>query len=481
MRDQILVLNYDNAASQAVTRKLRSERVLAKIVPGRISLREIQAQEPLGLVLAGPADGGEIPALGEQILLSGLPVLALGVMASALLTALGGQADAPSRPASPARLSGRELFACMEGTERTLPPLRAWTLPRTASVLCSADGAAVAFGVEGAPLYGAQFAVEAVDPDASLLLRDFALQVCCCTTWWDDAAFASRAIEEIRRVTGGGRALCAVTGGQESGVAALLAHKALGPQLQCLFVDTGLLRPGEADAIAAYYRDEAGMDLKVIRADSRFRQALLGVADPLEKRRAIAAALQDVLREERPRLGPADVLIRGTSCNDVMFGSGEDRPTLDASLPVIEPVRELFRDEIRRTADFLGIPADLMSRQDFPASGLALRILGEVTDERLLVLRHADGIFREEVQRSGADKRLWQYFAVLCPMPEDAEGTVVCLRAVHAGGQSLAHAARLPYDVTENATERILREIPQVRRVVYDLTPSTHYAGIEWQ
>ena len=484
MRDEVLVLNFNDTASRAVTRKLRAERVLAKIVPGNTPPEEIRARQPLGLLLAGGTGNGASPVrLDPQLTDLGLPVLALGSAATALLEMLGGSAGGWIREPGMARLEGKENtpFACLDGTERMLPALRDYRFAPGICPLCTADGLPVGFGSADKPLYGVQFEVDAVDPDGALLLRQFALDVCCCSTWWDDDAFTQRAVEEIRRVVGTGRAVCAMTGGLDSGVSAMLAYKALGPQLECIFVDTGLLRFQEAQDFMAYYRDQLGMNISCVQAEKRFLSALRGVTDPDEKRRVIGDALQAVLNEEKSQLKPYDVLIRGTSYNDVMFGADEKKPILDEHVPAIEPVRELFKDEIRRVGDYLGIPGDLMSRQPFPGGGLAIRILGEATGERISLLRRADAIFRSEVQRSGSAKRLWQYFAVLCPMPEESDAAAVCLRAVQASEQSLAYAARLPYDVMEAATERILRELPQVRRVVYDLTPSTHYAGIEWQ
>ena len=483
MRDQVLVLNFNDAASRAVARKLRAERVLCKIVPGNAALEDIREQDPLGLLLAGGTAGTEIIGLDQRILKMGLPVLALGDAAASLLKFLGGEAGPTVLEGTMARLSCRDvpLLRELDGVERLLPRARALLLPTDVLPLCQAQDTVIAFGHESLPLFGIQFEVEAVDPDGTQLLKNFALGICCCTPWWDDDAFAARAVEEIRRVVGGGRAACAMTGGLDSGVSALLAFKALGSQLKCLFVDTGLLRENEAADFMAFYRDQVGMDIVCIQARERFLHALAGKITPEEKRRAIGDTLQSVLNENREGLGPFDVLIRGTSYHDIMFGSGEKRPVLDDTAPVIEPVRELFKDEVRRVGDFLGIPGDLMSRQPFPGGGLALRILGEATEERIAILRRADAIFRSEIQRSGASRRLWQYFAVLCPLPEEEGGAVICLRAVHATEQSLAYAARLPYDVTESATERIMREVPQVRRVVYDLTPSSHYTGIEWQ
>ena len=483
MRDQVLVLNFDDAASRAVARKLRSDRIFCKIVPGNASLEELQAQEPLGLLLAGGVTGRLPQGLDGRVTQCGLPVLALGDAALQLLTALGGEVGDPALQGAVTGLRCQEcpLLSGIENGERLLPCAREIQLPEAVKPVCFAQEIVVGFAHESLPLYGIQFEVEQNDPEGSLILRNFAQKICGCSPWWDDDAFIARAVEEIHRVVGGGRALCAMTGGLDSGVSALLAFKALGSHLTCIFVDTGLLREHEGDDFMAYYRDTLGMDVIRVHAQNRFMEALRGVEKPDEKRDVIGALIRRILLEEQERLGAFTSLIRGTSYNDVMFGKQDRRPVVDTDLRVIEPVRELFKDEIRRIADHLGIPADILSRQPFPGSGLALRIIGEATPERLETLRAADAIFRSEVQRAGAAKRLWQYFAVLSPMPWDQGRSMICLRAVNSGEHSTAYAARLPYDVMENAVERIRRERPEVERVVYDLTPGGHYAGIEWQ
>lgn len=483
MRDMVLVLNFDDAASRAVARKLRSERIFCKIVPGDASLEEIQAQAPMGLLLAGGVTGEAPLGLDSRILQSGLPMLALGDTAALLLTVLGGKAGEIALQNSVQDLKNADspLLEGVEEGERLLRCARAISLPEAVQPLCWSPEIIVGFSHEILPLYGLQLEVEPNDPEGTLLLRNFALSICGCTTWWDDDAFVARSIEEINRVVGDGTAVCAMTGGLDSGVSALLAFKALGPRLKCIFVDTGLLRDREGDDFIAFYRDSIGMDIIRVHAQSRFLEALRGVKDPEEKRRIIGLTMQEILSEEKERLGHFDALIRGTSYNDIMFGKGDRRPALSDSVPVIEPVRELFKDEIRRVGDYLGLPQDILSRQPFPGSGLALRILGEVTMERLSTLRAVDAIFRSALGASGMAKRLWQYFAVLCPMPGDEKGVVVSLRAVHASENSLAYAARLPFDVLETVVDQVRMTRPEVRRVVYDLTPSSNYAGIEWQ
>ena len=410
MRDMVLVLNFDDAASRAVTRKLRAERVLCKIVPGTISLEEIQAQSPLGLLLAGRVTGERVENADARIYQAGIPLLALGDAATALLSALGGM---PGEVALKNAMANLEYTPCplmqgVENGERLMQCARAYQMTDQLKPICRAPEAVIGFAHQELPLYGLQFEVEQNDMDGAQILKNFALSICGCTTWWDDDAFVARAVEEIGRVVGEGTAVCAMTGGLDSGVSALLAFRALGARLKCIFVDTGLLRENEGDRFMAFYGDKLGLNITRIYAQERFMQALRGVTDAGEKRRLVGQTMQQILDEETVKLGAFDAVIRGTSYNDIMFGQGDRRARLLGGGTVIEPVRELFKDEIRRVGDYLGIPQDLLSRQPFPGSGLALRILGEVTLERLQTLRAVDAIFREEVLRAGAQKRLWQ-------------------------------------------------------------------------
>lgn len=483
MRDMVLVLNFSNTASRTITRKLRSERVMCRIVPGDISPEEILAQEPLGLVLACGATEEMAAQPHAGLFEMDLPMLALGRTADSMLLALGGGMD--DKPLESGLVTihylQNPLFAGIEDGDRMARGLQPYVLSASTRSLCQSGGETIGFTHKELPLMGIQLELEQSDMEGSRMLMNFAMDICGCTPWWDDDAFVSRAVEEICRITGDGIAVCAVTGGLDSGVSALLGHRALGDRLKCIFVDTGLLRENEARDFLSFYRDQMGLDIVCIDARERFLAALQGVSAPEKKRNIIGLTMQQILNEEKHRLGGYNALIGGTSFNDIMFGKGDKRPVLAEDVPLMEPVRDLFKDEIRRIGHYLGIPGDILSRQSFPGSGLALRILGEVTEERLDTLRRCDRIFRDEIKQAGAEKRLWQYFAVLSPMPGEEEKAVICLRAVHAAEQSLAHAARLPYDVTENTVSRILETVPGVRRVVYDLTPSSNYTGIEWQ
>lgn len=482
MRDMVLVLNFDEEASRAVTRKLRSERVLCKVVPGDISLEDVQAREPLGLLLAGGAEGKIPSGLDRRIPQSGMPLLALGDAAHLLLNQLSGTVGdiALQNAVAPVHFAESPLTENVEDGERLFPCARELHLPEHVKPLCFAQETAVGFCHDSLPLYALQMQVEQNDPDSSMILRNFTLNICGCTTWWDDDAFVTRAVEEIRRIVGDGRAVCAFPGGLASGVSALLAFKALGPRLTCLFVDSGLTRDHEIEDGIAFCRDTLGMEIVHVDAQARFLDALKGIKDAPEKRRVIGETLNRVLLEEMNKLGPVKAFIRSTTYNDA-----KDREEASAfasdETAVIEPMGDLFVEEVSRIADFLGLPGESVTRQPFPFGGLAMRVLGEATRERLQTLRAADAAFRSELQHSPAVKRLWQYFAVLWPLPGDETQSVICLRAAQASERSYTFAPRLPYDAMENVTETILRDQKNVCRVVYDLTPTSTCAGIEWQ
>lgn len=484
MRDMVLILNFDDAGSRAVARALRAERVYCKIVPRDIAREEVSAQEPLGLILSGGVSGSIPSGIDPRLLDGAWPVLAMGDAANLLCRELGGDAqetvlcgEVGSVSFAPSPLT-RGLDDC----ERVLHNVRHLRLPANAAVLATCEGETVGFMHAALPMYGVQFALEANDTDGIQLLLAFA-DICGCTRWWDDEAFVSRAVEEIRRLVGEGRAVCAMTGGLNSGVTAMLAHMALGDRLQCIFIDTGLMRENEGVRFLAYYRDQMGLNITHVQAQERFLSALKGVTDANDKRRVIGEALQATLDETLAQLGAFDAILRSTTCADVLRGvEDQNRPGLHAPWPILAPLRELFKDEIRRVGETLQMPAEIINRQTFPGSGLALRILGEVTPARLQSLRAADQIFMEELIASGQMKRLWQCFAVLTAIPGDDTHAVIALRAANASeAAQQSYAARLPYDLLERITERILRERPEVLRVVYDLSPTSRATGAEWQ
>ncbi len=291
--------------------------------------------------------------------------------------------------------------------------------------------------------------------------------------WWTNQALIDRAREEIDRAANGGSALCSLSGGIDSGVCAVLGNLAIGHKLHCIFIDTGLLRKNESEQVMAYYHDNLGLNLRRIDAREEFLTALAGVSDPAEKERIVTERLMSILSREAAAIDDIRLVIQGTNVTDTLY-----RPhtgsTIDG-LPIIEPVRELFKDEIRQVGQELGMPAVLVNRQPFPGSGLASRIMADVTAERLDILRGADDIFRHDVEDSNQNKRLWQYFAALALSPFPDGGYVVTLRAVQTAEGAAGNTARFTADLLERVTAHILAQCPKVQRVFYDLTPSKSY------
>lgn len=485
MRDMVLILNYSDSSSRDIARSLRAEQVHCKIVPSSISLEEIEAQQPRGLIFAGGVTGGMLTGPDSRIINGSFPVLALGDAAAMLCRELGGDAHETAISNSIGAVSFHKcpLTENLDDCERMLYNVRRLRLPQGAVTLASSRDENVGFMLEGKMVYGVQFTLEQNDTDGMQLLLNFVLNVCGCSRWWNYDVFVENAIEEMQRVVGDGRAACAMTGGLDSSVSAMLAHKALGDRLQGIFIDTGLLRENEASRFMALYRDQLGLDIIHVQAQDRFMEALKGVVDPMEKRRIIGETLQKTLDEALEKLGEINMIVRGTTCADVLSGMNyKRRPSLRAKVPVMEPLRDLFRTEVRYVGELLDMPQETIQGQSFPGGGLALRIMGEISPARLQTLRAVDRIFSEEVAASGQGKRLKQYFAVLSPLAGDETRVMIALRAVQSTESTQpVYAARLPYDLLERTMDRILRERLEVTRVVYDITPSSRNAGVEWQ
>lgn len=484
MRDMLLILNFDEGSSRSVARALRAEHVYCEIVPGNITVEEVRLRQPRGLVLSGGVKGGMPSGLDAQLAAGEWPVLALGDAAALLCRTLGGDAleTAICNSIGAVRFRECELTVGIDDCERMLHNVRRLRMPEGAVALAESLQEPVGFMLMEKPVYGIQFTLEQNDTDGMQLLLNFAENACGCAKWWTYDAFVENTVEDIRRLVGEGRAVCAMTGGLDSGVSTMLAHKALGNRLKGIFIDTGLLREGEAGKVLSFYRDQMGVDVIHIQAQERFLQSLDGVTDADKKREIIGVLLQQILDETMQSVGEVAAVVRGTTCNDVLGRAYQKRrPALQAGVPVIEPLRELFKSEIRMVGSTLEMPAEILSRQSFPGSGLALRILDAVTPSRLQTLRAVDRIFTEELAASGQLKRLWQHFAVLSPMAGDDPRAIIALRAVNTVETTQAYAARLPYDLLERVMDRIRRERPEVSRVVYDLSSYSRYSGVEWQ
>lgn len=477
MRDMILVVDYQHDFCRNIARKLRAEHIYCKVVARDTAVEQLRAQEASGVILAGGVEDCENTqeqlADCSRIVSLGLPVLAMGSASLLLLGALGGEAGevCVREQAQSVRYADIPLFDGILEGERWLNCARTLSLPPEVTAIAQCEAGTVAFGHSHQPLYGVQFQVEQNDPDGMAILSNFAQRICRCTTWWSTEAFIERSQSEILRVAGEGRALCAVSGGVDSTVCALLTYRALGARMQAVIVDNGLLRTGEADAAYAMLSD---MDISTARVDvsREVFEALKGLSDMEEKRRAVMDVMNGAVDSFARSMGGVQVMVQGTNYSDIMAGHLPERSP-EGDMRIVLPLRELFKDEVRRVAEQLSLPAEASRRPPFPAAGLAMRIVGETTPERVAILRAADAIFTEEIRASGQDKRLSKYFPTLAGGAQAGfAGELIVLRAVHASDSKML-PARLAYDLTERVTERILETVPGVSRVLYDLTPSS--------
>ncbi len=510
--DRILILDFGSQTTQLIARRIREQGVYCEIHPYRLALDRIRAFGAKGIVLSGgPAsvlDTGA-PTVDPGIFELGLPVL--GICYGQQLTAklLGGVvAPAVRREFGAADLEvreERELFHGFGGRR-----LRVWMshgdrverLPAGFKTIADSPGSPyAAIAHESRPFFGVQFHPEVVHtPDGAAILGNFVKRVCGCRATWSMASYLEQVVPEVRRKVGNGRVLCALSGGVDSAVAAVLVHRAIGDQLQCVFVDTGLLRRGEAEQVQRVFERDFALKLKCVDASARFLGELAAVTDPEVKRKKIGAAFIDVFEHEAKELGGADFLVQGTLYPDVIESVSVHGPSASikshhnvGGLPerlrftLLEPLRELFKDEVRALGRELGLPAADLDRQPFPGPGLAIRIVGEITAARLELLRAADAIVQEEVAQAKLPRPLWQAFAVLLPVQSVGvmgdsrtyESTCV-VRAVESLDGMTADWARLPHELVATISNRITNEVRGINRVVYDVS-SKPPATIEWE
>ena len=489
MRDTVVLINLDGVACRSLTRKLRAEQFYCRILPAGASADQIAGRHARGIVLAGGSTGeaAEIPNV-QEVLNTGLPVLAMGDAALSLCEELGGSINMPedeNQHLVQVYFTRDPLVEGVENGERHFHALRTLTLAESMSTMADSSIGVLGFRIPERSIYGLTFQVEQNDTDGMRLLTNFCRDVCGCDAWWSEESFIERSCEEITARVGDAEAVCAISGGVDSGVCAMLGHKAIGHKLHCIFIDNGLLRKDEGDLVEAFYREQAGMNFLRINAGERFIGALKGVTSQREKEQIIFNTLHEVLSEAIGRFPEVRMMFSGTNYSDTIDRNGEDEPDSLHGLKLVAPLRELFKDEIRHVGEQFDLPSSIVHRQPFPGSGLALRILGEVTQEKLDIVREADDIFRSAIEESGQSKRLWQYFATMADNPareaDEPESYVVTLRAVQAIDGAAAMPARLPNDLLERISADILAAVPAVVRVLYDLTPSHNYAQVEWR
>ena len=510
LHETIIVLDFGSQFTQLIARRLRELSVYCEILPFDTPMAEIAARAPRGIILSGGpksvSDPGA-PRCDTAVFDAGVPVLGICYGMQLMTDALGGAvAPAPHREFGLATIrleANAPLFASIPGE------LRVWAshgdfvqaAPAGFAVTgTSANAPVAAMADESRALYALLFHPEVVHTDYGLdILRNFAFGVCGCTGDWTMASFVEEATGRIRAQVGEGRIVCGLSGGVDSTVAALLMHRAIGDRLTCIFVDNGVMRHDEGEQIQRRF-ERLRLPLAFVDASSMFLDRLRGVTDPEQKRKIIGAAFIDVFEEEARRIGDFEFLGQGTLYPDVIESVSVIGPSHVikshhnvGGLPdrmrfkLVEPLRQLFKDEVRGVGLELGLEDEFVWRQPFPGPGLAVRILGEVTPSRLNLLRRADAIVADEVRRAGWYRRLWQSFAVLLPVQSvgvmgDARTYeyTIAIRAVESKDGMTADWARLPHELLATISSRIVNEVKGINRVVYDVSskpPST----IEWE
>jgi len=466
MLDKIVVLDMDSYGSIAIARRLRAQQIYCKILRGGSSAADIGREDPSGIIWVG--SGKSIAPIDPDIIQMGLPILALGAASSLLANELGAGLEGAilENAAETVIYTNDILFENVSEGERWFPTAERMNLSANLVPIAKANGIAVGFCDRERPLYGLQFTIERNDPDGVVILTNFCLKICKCTEWWSPKAFIERTISEIARLADGRKVVCALSGGVDSSVCALLAHRAVGGRMTPIYIDSGLSRTGGDDHVESLCRNKLKIECVKVNARQAFLDNLRGVSNPAEK----TAIVQDAYRKAfEVYLGEemADAcLVMGTNYSEILAS----RPNQDnyRHIPqfytLIEPLLELFKDEVRSVGEILELPAPILCAQPFPMTGLAGRINGAVDEYLLALLRAADSILMEEVDRSGQDRKLRLYYATL----ESNNGITVVLHALTGGDKS--QSARLPFDLLARIAERVEAEIPDVDNVYYDVT-----------
>lgn len=508
-RELVLVIDFGGQYNQLIARRVRENNVYCEIVPYTYTIEQIKAKNPKGIIFTGGPNsvyGEDTPKVDKEIFELGVPVLGICYGHQLINYLLGGKVEsAVTREYGKTEVKLDATCTIFNGMEEKNQCWMSHTdyvseVPEGFKITAHTDKCPVAaMSNEERKIYGVQFHPEVEHtPFGRKMLSQFLFDVCKLNGDWSMASFAEEKIAEIKKIVGDKKVLCALSGGVDSSVAAVLVHKAVGKQLTCVFVDHGLLRKDEGDQVEKIFKKQFDMNLIRVNAKDRFLGKLKGVSDPEKKRKIIGEEFIRVFEEESNKLGEIDFLVQGTIYPDVVESGTNTSATIkshhnvgglpeDMTFELIEPLRELFKDEVRAVGEEVGIPHKLVWRQPFPGPGLAIRVLGEITEDKLFITREADAIFREEIANAGLEEKIWQYFACLPNIQsvgvmgdERTYCHTIALRAVTSSDAMTSDWARIPYEVLDKVSRRIVNEVKGVNRIVYDCT-SKPPATIEWE